>query len=87
MKILETNKNELVNNNTRRSQILNNRGNTYLKLSQYNDALNDLNIVLELENDNLKGLYRRGVSYYNLKKYREALDGKLIKFIDEISLF
>ena len=63
------------------SQILNNRGNTYLKLGQYNDALNDLNIVLELDNDNLKGLYRRGVAYFNLKKYREALEGNKIFFL------
>ena len=75
LKTIETKKNEMENYEKRKCQILNNRGNNYIKLGQYNDALNDLNLVIELENDNAKGIFRRGVAFFNLKKFREAVDG------------
>lgn len=75
LKTIETHKNDIQDYEKRKIQVLNNRGNNYIKLKQFNDALKDLNIVLELESNNVKALYRRGLCLYNLKNYRQALDG------------
>jgi len=54
---------------------LNNRANTYIKLFQYKEALNDLNIVLQHDHKNIKSLYRRGFSNYKIGNFRDAYSG------------
>ncbi|XP_076481132.1 spag1 axonemal dynein assembly factor [Bombus vancouverensis nearcticus] len=51
----------------------NNRAMTYIKLQRYNDALNDCNIVLNIEHTNIKALLRRAMSLEHLEKLSQAL--------------
>jgi len=53
--------------------ILNNRGNTYIKLKRYDEALTDYNHSLELRPDDPDTLCNRGTAYLPLGRYDEAL--------------
>ncbi|KAJ8978743.1 hypothetical protein NQ317_003276 [Molorchus minor] len=53
---------------------LNNRAVTYLKLKQYELALEDCDRVLTIERDNVKAYTRKGEALEKLERYQEALD-------------
>lgn len=44
----------------------------YLKQQQFEKVLESCNLGLQIEPDNIKGLYRRSQAYINLKRYAEA---------------
>lgn len=45
---------------------------TYLKLNRPLDAKDNANLALEIEPENVKGLFRRGLSYLSIKEYEKA---------------
>ncbi|XP_075230668.1 spag1 axonemal dynein assembly factor isoform X2 [Lycorma delicatula] len=51
----------------------NNRAASYLKQGKYDQALSDVNKCLELEPENAKGLYRRGLCLQHKNRFDEAL--------------
>ncbi|RPI16781.1 MAG: tetratricopeptide repeat protein [Ignavibacteriae bacterium] len=51
-----------------------NRALAYKKLEQYEDALKDLNMAIELEHEDTDALIARGNLYNELGKYKEALE-------------
>ncbi|XP_029034812.2 RNA polymerase II-associated protein 3 [Osmia bicornis bicornis] len=51
----------------------NNRAMTYIKLQRYKDALDDCNVVLNVEYKNIKALLRRAVTLEHLDKSSQAL--------------
>lgn len=53
--------------------IYNNKGNAHLKLANFKEALKDFESVLELEENNIKALFRKGLCLYNLRKFHNAL--------------
>lgn len=44
----------------------------YLKQQQFEKVVESCNVGLQIEPDNVKGLYRRSQAYVNLKRYSEA---------------
>jgi tetratricopeptide (TPR) repeat protein len=53
--------------------IFNNKGNAHLKLANFKEALKDFESVLELDENNIKALFRKGLCLYNLRKFQMAL--------------
>jgi tetratricopeptide (TPR) repeat protein len=51
-----------------------NRGIIYLKQKDYQKALSDFTMSINLRENFFASYYNRGCIYYNLKKYKEALD-------------
>lgn len=52
---------------------LNNRAQMYIKMKNYNSAIEDCNQVLLLEPQNIKALLRRGTAYKSIMNYEDAL--------------
>lgn len=52
----------------------NNRAQTYLKLQDFNSAVQDCKSVLNLDPNNVKAYYRRGSAFFHLERYQDALD-------------
>ena len=49
--------------------LYNNRGNCQIKLRNYKMAVQDFDFVLECDANNIKALYRRGISYCGIEKH------------------
>jgi putative GTP pyrophosphokinase len=56
------------------SIIYKHRGMAYFACSQYNEAINDFNRALELDNQSYKAAYYRGVVHSVMKQYSGAID-------------
>ena len=54
--------------------LYNNRGNCQIKMKNYKVGIKDFTKVLNIDANNLKGLYRRGICYLNTDKYNLAFD-------------
>ncbi|XP_054267163.1 sperm-associated antigen 1-like [Macrosteles quadrilineatus] len=55
------------------AKTFNNRASCRLKLAKYSEAIEDADKTLELEANNIKALYRKGIALKHLNKYQEAL--------------
>ena len=75
--IPQLNKNNFEENNKITINLYNNRGNCQIKMRNYKVGIKDFTKVLNIEPDNLKGLYRRGICYLNLDKYNLAFEDLL----------
>ena len=71
------NKSNIEENKKISINLYNNRGNCQIKMRNYKVGIKDFTKVLNYEQDNLKGLYRRGICYLNLDKYNLAFDDLL----------
>ncbi len=49
------------------------QGKTYNKLKEYQKAINSFNKVLEINPNNAKAYLKRGIAYFNLKGYKNAI--------------
>ena len=45
----------------------------HLKLEQYNDVIKNCDSALEIDRNNCKGLFRRGLAYSALKEFEKAI--------------
>ena len=52
--------------------LYNNRGNCQIKMQNHKMGIQDFTKVLEIDNNNIKALYRRGICYNNIDKYNLA---------------
>ncbi len=52
--------------------LYNNRGNCQIKMQNHKMGIQDFTKVLEIDNNNIKALYRRGICYNNTDKYNLA---------------
>ena len=68
------NKNNIEENKKMTINLYNNRGNCQIKMKNYKVGIKDFTKVLNLDSNNLKGLYRRGICYLNTDKYNLAFD-------------
>ena len=75
--IPQLNKENKEENNKITINLYNNRGNCQIKMRNYKVGIKDFTKVLNIESDNLKGLYRRGICYLNLDKYNLAFEDLL----------
>ena len=75
--IPQLNKNNTEENNKITINLYNNRGNCQIKMRNYKVGIKDFTKVLNIDSDNLKGLYRRGICYLNLDKYNLAFEDLL----------
>ena len=71
------NKNNIEENKTMAINLYNNRGNCQIKMKNYKVGIKDFTKVLNIDPNNLKGLYRRGLCYLNIDKYNLAFDDLL----------
>ena len=75
--IPKLNKNNIEENKKISINLYNNRGNCQIKMRNYKVGIKDFTKVLNIEENNLKGLYRRGICYLNSEKYNLAFDDLL----------
>ena len=75
--IPQLNKNNVEENKKISINLYNNRGNCQIKMKNYKVGIKDFTKVLNIDKENLKGLYRRGICYMNLDKYNLAFDDLL----------
>ena len=75
--IPQLNKNNVEENKKISINLYNNRGNCQIKMRNYKVGIKDFTKVLNIEPENLKGLYRRGICYLNYDKYNLAFDDLL----------
>ena len=75
--IPKLNKNNVEENKKISINLYNNRGNCQIKMRNYKVGIKDFTKVLNIEENNLKGLYRRGICYLNSDKYNLAFDDLL----------
>ena len=68
------NKNNVEENKKMTINLYNNRGNCQIKMKNYKVGIKDFSKVLNIDENNLKGLYRRGICYLNTDKYNLAFD-------------
>ena len=68
------NKNNVEENKKYTINLYNNRGNCQIKMKNYKVGIKDFTKVLNVDPNNLKGLYRRGICYLNTDKYNLAFD-------------
>ena len=68
------NKNNIEENKKMTINLYNNRGNCQIKMKNYKVGIKDFTKVLNIDENNLKGLYRRGICYLNNDKYNLAFD-------------
>ena len=68
------NKNNVEENKKMSINLYNNRGNCQIKMKNYKVGIKDFTRVLNVDPNNLKGLYRRGICYLNTDKYNLAFD-------------
>ena len=68
------NKNNVEENRKMTINLYNNRGNCQIKMKNYKVGIKDFTKVLNIDANNLKGLYRRGICYLNTDKYNLAFD-------------
>ena len=61
-------------NKTMTINLYNNRGNCQIKMRNYKIGIKDFSKVLNLDENNLKALYRRGICYSNSDKYNLAFN-------------
>lgn len=59
--------------NPKNSELYFLRGQLYYDSSNYKEAINQFNKVIEYENSSIRGLYARAASYSNLKEFKKAL--------------
>lgn len=52
----------------------NNRGNCHIKLRNYKIGIKDFDFVLEIDPNNIKALYRRGICYIGIEQHNLAFD-------------
>ena len=71
------NKNNIEENKAMAINLYNNRGNCQIKMKNYKVGIKDFTKVLNIDPNNLKGLYRRGLCYLNIDKYNLAFDDLL----------
>ena len=72
--IPKLNKSNIEENKKISINLYNNRGNCQIKMRNYKVGIKDFTKVLNIEENNLKGLYRRGICYLNSDKYNLAFD-------------
>jgi light-regulated signal transduction histidine kinase (bacteriophytochrome) len=75
--IPKLNKNNVEENKKISINLYNNRGNCQIKMRNYKVGIKDFTKVLNIDENNLKGIYRRGMCYLNLDKYNLAFDDLL----------
>ena len=75
--IPKLNKNNVEDNKKISINLYNNRGNCQIKMRNYKVGIKDFTKVLNIDENNLKGIYRRGICYLNLDKYNLAFDDLL----------
>ena len=75
--IPKLNKNNVEENKKISINLYNNRGNCQIKMRNYKVGIKDFTKVLNIDENNLKGIYRRGICYLNLDKYNLAFDDLL----------
>ena len=75
--IPQLNKDNVEDNKKISINLYNNRGNCQIKMKNYKIGIKDFSKVLNIDNENLKGLYRRGICYMNLDKCNLAFDDLL----------
>lgn len=63
------------------ASVFSKRGETYLKLDKYEEALNDFNKALELQNEHYYSLKKRAYIYWKLNKLDSALND-INKFLE-----
>ena len=68
------NKNNVEENKKMTINLYNNRGNCQIKMKNYKVGIKDFTKVLNVDPNNLKSLYRRGICYINTDKYNLAFD-------------
>lgn len=68
------NKDNVEQNRTMTINLYNNRGNCQIKMRNYKVGIKDFTKVLNIDDKNLKALYRRGVCYLNSDKYNLAFN-------------
>ena len=68
------NKDNIEENKKMTINLYNNRGNCQIKMKNYKVGIKDFTKVLSIDQNNLKGLYRRGICYLNIDKYNLAFD-------------
>ena len=51
---------------------LNNRAYCYAKLAEYDHAIEDYSLVIEMDNQNIHALHNRGISLERQGKYKEV---------------
>jgi len=56
------------------AEVYYNRGNTYAKNGQYDNAISDFTKAIEINPKHADAYYSRGVVYYYKKDYEKALD-------------
>ena len=71
------NKNNIDENKKMTINLYNNRGNCQIKMKNYKVGIKDFTKVLNIDPNNLKGLYRRGICYYNSDKFNLAFNDLL----------
>jgi len=54
------------------------RGNLYLSMDRFEDALGDAELILQLNGENVVGCWIKGLALYGLKRYDEAGDFLLL---------
>lgn len=52
----------------------NNRGNCHIKLRNYKIGIKDFDFVLDIDKNNIKALYRRGICYSGIEQYHTAFE-------------
>lgn len=68
------NKDNVEENKKMTINLYNNRGNCQIKMKNYKVGIKDFTKVLNIDPNNLKALYRRGICYLNSDKYNLAFD-------------
>ena len=68
------NKNNVEENKKMTINLYNNRGNCQIKMKNCKVGIKDFTKVLNVDPNNLKSLYRRGICYINTDKYNLAFD-------------
>lgn len=57
-----------------KSSFYSNRSYWFLKLENFSLAIKDATSAIELDKNNIKAYYRRGVSYFAIHKMKKAFD-------------
>ena len=68
------NKENIEQNKTMTINLYNNRGNCQIKMKNYKVGIKDFTKVLNIDENNLKVLYRGGICYLNNDKYNLAFN-------------
>jgi tetratricopeptide (TPR) repeat protein len=66
--------NKIIRINPKDADAFYGRGNAYLDLNQYDNAIKDYSEAIQLKPDNVDAYYNRGIAYRILKKYQLAIE-------------